>query len=307
MNEIREFVTPQKRIVSEESLNIWLKSESLKNLVSYINELSDSVKGWPIQKNVKVQEPNIKSILKLFDNLEDYIVECPPTNDPSRYGNKAYQSWCDKLNENASQLLVDLLENTGLHNSILEILPYLLDSFGNRTRIDYGTGHEAAFLGFLYCLSKIGFFQKSNNRDIVLVVFVRYIKVMRRLQMCYCLEPAGSHGAWGLDDYHHLIFVWGAAQLELQDIIKVEDVLDTSVIDQYADEYLYLDGIRVIMQVKKGVSFAESSPVLYDVTAIPTWKKIQSGMTKMYIGEVLSKIPVFQHFLFGSLIPFPEK
>eukprot|EP00916_Digyalum_oweni_P016527 GHVL01027116.1.p1 GENE.GHVL01027116.1~~GHVL01027116.1.p1 ORF type:complete len:153 (+),score=21.86 GHVL01027116.1:51-509(+) len=104
MNEIREFVTPQKRIVSEESLNIWLKSESLKNLVSYINELSDSVKGWPIQKNVKVQEPNIKSILKLFDNLEDYIVECPPTNDPSRYGNKAYQSWCDKLNEHASKI-----------------------------------------------------------------------------------------------------------------------------------------------------------------------------------------------------------
>lgn len=62
-----------------------------------------------------------------------------------------------------------------LHRAIPEIVQYLGESFGNPTRIDYGTGHEMAFLMFLCCMFKIGAFKEDDKVAVAVKVFNRYL------------------------------------------------------------------------------------------------------------------------------------
>ncbi len=64
---------------------------------------------------------------------------------------------------------------------------------------------------------------------------------MRVIQLTYMLEPAGSHGVWGLDDHHFLPFLLGAAELINSDEIKTpEDIHKEVLISEYSEEYMYL-------------------------------------------------------------------
>jgi hypothetical protein len=131
----------------------------------------------------------------------------------------------------------------------------------------------------------------------------------RRLQTDYRLEPAGSHGVWGLDDYHCLPFYFGACQLqasgvEPDELTNPRCISDAGLLEHYGDQYLYLSCIRYIQQLKKGVPFFESSPMLYDISqTLPTWDKVARGMLRLYQGEVLDKRQVVQHFVFSKYFP----
>ena len=139
----------------------------------------------------------------------------------------------------------------------------------------------------------------------MLRVFQRYLELMRQLQTTYWLEPAGSHGVWGLDDYQHLPFFFGAAQLSLQRELAPGCVHDMEVLEEQHGRWMYLAAIRFIRQVKKGL-FSEHSPYLNDISGVESWQRIGVGMLRMYEAEVLGKLPVVQHLPFGRLLPWSD-
>lgn len=106
-----------------------------------------------------------------------------------------------------------LPEDKQVHSE--ELGTYLSNSFGNETRLDYGTGHETFIFIFFFCLREIGVVTPADLRALIISSFEEYLKTVRKLQLVYMLEPAGSHGVWGLDDYQCLVFLLGAAQVEL--------------------------------------------------------------------------------------------
>lgn len=118
-------------------------------------------------------------------------------------------------------------------DAAVELAPMWRDSFGNQTRIDYGTGHETTFAALLYAMSKLGVFSEGDRQALVLHVFHDYVLLMRKLQTTYWLEPAGSHGVWGLDDYQFLPFLWGAAQLKGHGLIKPKSIHNEDVLEAF--------------------------------------------------------------------------
>ena len=304
---------PTKKLVTIEYLNIFQKSLACKEIVQFITELQLSVQNKILLTPDKANEKS-KLFITVFNSIEEILKQVPPIQQPMRFGNKAFRTFIDKVKENYENLIHIILGKNNLIAINDEIREYFIDCFGSYERIDYGlinlgTGHELNFLVFLLLLRKTKYFDPSENEQVVSIIFVAYYRLMRKIQLTYMLEPAGSHGVniiqvWGLDDYCFLPFLFGASQLKDHDSILPGSITNDSIVNKYYSDYLYLDAIKFIKDVKKGVPFAESSPLLHDISGCPNWDKVSRGLIKMYLGEVLNKHPVIKHLRFGSLLVF---
>ncbi|CAI4224967.1 unnamed protein product [Auanema sp. JU1783] len=300
------FVVPTKKIHKQFDLNPWFYSEGYQELMSFLKAINDAVIKVKTTDDIKCST-NVISIIELLETIEKWISEYPPEDMGSqRYGNKAFRKWHERLEQDAVKLVSELVLKNGNQEASIELAPYLCDAFGNATRIDYGTGHEISFIIFCICLHKLNVLTDEDRQATALRVFNKYVQVCRKLQVVYHMEPAGSRGVHALDDFQFVPFIWGSAQLIGNKRLIPDSYTNAETVEAQAHVSLFLEAIKYINQTKKG-AFHEHSNQLWNISAVPGWEKVNSGMFKMYEAEVLKKFPVVQHILFGSLFSFDKR
>uniref|UniRef100_V5ETU1 Serine/threonine-protein phosphatase 2A activator n=1 Tax=Kalmanozyma brasiliensis (strain GHG001) TaxID=1365824 RepID=V5ETU1_KALBG len=345
---LSRITAPVKKIVTEDDVERWKQSEAYSVYLLFLQRVCEASVGKPTRLPVSSPADDgapLHKLIALLHQLDSWTDEIEPQSRPQRFGNLAFRDWGARLENRIDQIHADLLPSH-IQPFTVELKAYLFDSFGSFTRIDYGSGHELAFFAWLGFLYRLGFFSSSPageegtvadvevEESLGLEVFPLYLHVVWRLQDRYGLEPAGSHGVWGLDDFQFLPYVIGAAQLRTQSTLRpaqavtasshssiLKDqltgqkdpaaLISTSLIlpstlltppdGQVTVPNLYLTSLLRIQTLKRG-PFHEHSPLLHDIaTTVPNWVKVYGGMVKMYRAECLSKKVVVQHFGFGGV------
>ncbi|MCJ1477845.1 Serine/threonine-protein phosphatase 2A activator 1 [Lambiella insularis] len=334
------FMLPVKKINTGQDVSTFLVSKAYRDLTEFLVQLNRSM--FPlVDEHAQQWKPQVfelgtplvrfsdtvLQLRRLLANLGQIIEEIPLDPGPRRFGNVSFRKWHEAVDLQAQALLQQYLPpqvcafaHTSDIDPITELRAYFLGSFGSSQRLDYGTGHELSFLAFLACVWKLGGFPDGTGgdveRQIILGVLDPYLILVRRLITTYNLEPAGSHGVWGLDDHSFLPYIFGSAQngppMKNTECPPAEGsllgapdpgiVTNAHQVEKERRTNFYFGAIGFIYDVKKG-PFWEHSPTLYDISGVRSgWAKINKGMMRMYNAEVLSKFPVVQHFPFGSLL-----
>ncbi|KAI4721488.1 Phosphotyrosyl phosphatase activator [Aureobasidium sp. EXF-10727] len=342
----RPFETPSKRINDGDDLSFFLRTSAYADIMTWILQLNRSMipikrtdnprlaDTWPLQSKNIVLSPDVVKLGHLIRSLDALMEKAPPESGPRRFGNAAFRTWYKAVQEATPSLLQEALsdklwgrarDDAELSALNHELATYLLGSFGSSERLDYGTGHELSFLAFLACIWKLDGFAHADGgvqeRAIVTAVIQPYLDLVRKLILTYSLEPAGSHGVWGLDDHSFIPYILGSAQYcapidadstrvpnegSLSASPSPNRTAKSDSAEAYRNTNMYFSAIAFIFDVKKG-PFWEHSPTLFDISGIKDgWAKINKGMIKMYNAEVLSKFPVVQHFPFGSLFRWEQ-
>ncbi|KAI1003033.1 Serine/threonine-protein phosphatase 2A activator 1 [Podosphaera aphanis] len=335
------FERPTKKIHTAQDVSTFLSSQAYRDVSFFILQLNlamcprkstspERLQVWKLDEPMEVSD-SVKSLQNLLRQCEAITEEAPPDTGPRRFGNTSFRKWHGILESKVRNLLRECLPQSVLESgrkadcdiSVLdELIPYFLGSFGSSQRLDYGTGHELSFLAFLGGIWKLGGFsqkvldEEAIAREIVIGLMEPYWRVIRRLILTYTLEPAGSHGVWGLDDHSFLPYIFGSSQYcpainehdssmpvegSLAGYPKPGDIAKKAVVEKERKHNMFFSAVGFTDDVKTG-PFWEHSPMLFDISGVRAgWGKINKGMIKMYHAEVLAKFPVVQHFPFGSL------
>ncbi|WWC85833.1 uncharacterized protein L201_000700 [Kwoniella dendrophila CBS 6074] len=304
---------PRLCLSSESAVSEWQTTPGFQAFWGWIKRRCERIKGKEILRGeYQGDSEGITTLLDMLDRMTKWVEEVPiQPQSNQRFGNLAFRSYIKLVEER----LPSLFTSTSIPTTLLpQLLPLFLNSyaFGHPVRIDYGTGHELAFVLGLYVCVISGWIggqgdKEEEEDELILRVFTKYLDLTTLLQKTYRLEPAGSHGVWGLDDYCFLPYLFGSAQLldgdlsPIQSLEKAKHFHTNKNLDPNEIKDLYTISLYHLLKFKSGATFQEHSPMLFSLSNQHlNWIKIHGGLKKMFLGEIINKKVVVQSIWIGG-------
>ncbi|TDG38899.1 hypothetical protein AWZ03_014679 [Drosophila navojoa] len=285
------------RVRKESDMPLWYNSAAYHDVIAYINRTSTAIQG------VRQLEPHgypVSLTMRKLCNLIDGLIG--QLRLVRAHSMSSYRIWSHQMLHEVFQMLekalpADKCEHVG------ELGQYLGNSFGNFTRADYGTGNELSFIFFLCSLFRAGILIAEDEPAAALMLFSRYLKCVRRLQSLFDLKPSSHQGAYSLDDFQFVAYMWGVAQLCYEPPFSPRELFDRAVIREWRNEYLIVGCVAFLASSKPG-TFAMHSNLLWSVASLSSWPQVYNGLQNMYLKEVISQFHLLRELCFGKLMAF---
>lgn len=254
----------------------FVKTDAYRKVKEFIYKIDLSIKENKMPRNEII-------IMPVLLECEKAIEETELSKEPCRFANKGMVTVIEKIEK-----LSDEKCNGNL---------YLKESFGNKVRMDYGTGHELNFLCFILTQVKQNepnLFRAPNSSqeegiidshylndvEFILDNMWYYMKLIRRHIKKFNIEPAGARGCWSVNDFSLMGHVMGSGVAVLEPTLS--------------DFYLKYKDIW-------SEAIKRPNPLLFQIIALDA-RSANLGLIKMYFNDVLEKFVVTQHFIFGEIL-----
>lgn len=212
---------------------------------------------FKVDSSIKTERQAEVNLGHLIFRVKEIIDTTPLSQAQGRYANPG---------------MVDVIEKV---ESITTDI-YLRNSFGNKIRMDFGTGHELNFLCYLFTQCQENYISINQVKS----ALAAYFQIVRIYIRKFNIEAAGSRGCWSVDDYLLLPYLFGSSE--------------------NFNNYESIEGIQG--GIFKDAQVCNASMVLKSICKLP-WPAINTGMFKMYDEEVLSRKVVTQHFIYTKHLP----
>lgn len=314
-----------KRIRNISDLGVWKRSRAYYDLVSYINNTSMAIQGYRQSKGYRVTS-QMRKLCQIFRWLEKLLYEFHPmgvgqglmkcvgaepvdamesSNSLRSKCHHAYRRWMLQVQEKIYSILEQQVYPHCKH--INELAQYLTRSFGSLRNYEYGPGNELMFVFYLCALFKAGILGPDDTVSAALLLYQRYLDLVRHVVRFYRLSEPQVHEANIIDERNVLPYLWGCAQLCRDAPFTPSQWDNPVVLEKHRRDYMLLSSLEFLQKIMDGESLGVHSYQLWCVLSLSNWPDAYSGLIRTYLKNVLNDFYITQDLIFSEIMSFTRQ